>query len=304
MKRMLVIASFVMLLVFSLNTSVFAATEWDTFKTAMTGDVATVTLDANLVGEAEAITVTGTKTLNLGGKTLTLKEQLIVEGNLTITGGGKIFSNNVGDLIVVKPGATLTVDDVEIENTEYYASAIQILGTTGKTTLVNINEDAEITANYCAYVSKPGAQGVTVNVKGTLNGLYTENADKTKSNGGTPLYVNGLITNTGSDAPVINIYDTAVLMGDKTAAVYAAGYAVWNIKGGYFAGTEALSIKAGTFNIDGGQFYAYGEYVSPVTPEYNASESSGSAISVTSNQGYKAEKIEHVEDIIKEFFPE
>ena len=280
-----------MFLVFSLNTNVFAAgAEWDAFKVAMTDSTASVTLDADVVGEAETITVTGTKTLDLGGKTLTLKGQLIVEGNLTITGSGKVFSDNLGDMIVVKPGATLTVEDVELEATAYKAGAIQIYGTTGKNTIVNIEKDAKITANYAAYISQPGGQGITLNVKGKLYGLYTESG--TKTNGGKPLYVNGLVTDTSSNAPVINIYEGAELIADKTAAVYAAGYAVWNIYGGTFYGEEALSIKAGTFNIKGGTFYANGKFVDPVTPEYNASESSGSAISITSNKGYLAKKIE------------
>lgn len=305
MKRALVITIIAMLVFVAMPTSVFAASpEWEAFKTAITKTEGTVILTGDLVGEAEAVTVTGDITLDLAGKTLNLNEQLIVEGKLTIGGSGKVFSDTLGDMIVVRPGATLIVNDAIVEDTAYYAGAIQVFGETGKKTEVTINKDAEVTANYPVYISKPGGQGITINVYGKLNGIYTEKADKSESNGGIGLYVNGQVEDTSANAPVINVYEGAEVfgIGKESVAVYAAGYAVWNIEGGYFEGREALSIKSGTFNITGGTFYADGPYVSPVLPEYNGTECSGSAISMTSNQEYPKKIVMNIEnaDVISE----
>lgn len=295
MKKILAIVIIAMVALVAMPANVFAAdytvSDLSSFKTAMTESGETVTLTADVVSDTETITITGNKTLDLAGHTLTLNGQLIVEGNLTIGGSGKIFSDNLYDMILVKPGATLIVNDANLEATAFKAGAIQILGETGKNTQVTINKEAVITANYPAYISKPGGQGITVDIYGTLNGLYTETADKSKTNGGSAFYINGNVIDTSVNAAVVNVYEGATLTGDKAPAVYAAGYAVWNISGGSFTGTEALSIKAGTFNITGGSFVANGEKKDPKA-EGNASEESGAAISITSNKGYEAKKIE------------
>jgi len=286
MKKILFITSFMLIAVFAMSTTVYAAvevTDLNGLKLALTGNETEITLKND-------ITITGTETLDLAGKTITAEGTIIVEGNLSIDGGGTLKSTTLYDVIIVKPGATLTVDWVNIETTRFMGAGINIYGTTGKTTLVNINKDAEIKATYAALISKPGGQGITVNIRGTMLGLETKSGSDVA--GGVGFYINGFVTDTSANAPVVNVYDGAILEGDNSPAVYAAGYAVWNIQGGIFTGTEALSIKAGTFNITGGYFKATGEYINPVLPEHNGSESSGSAISMTSTAGYNAQKIE------------
>ena len=113
-----------------------------------------------------------------------------------------------------------------------------------------------------------------------------------------------ITTNGGIKAPTteeadfaeINIYYTAKITAvegntgnrnnDDGPAIYAAGYAVWNIYGGYIHGSEALSIKGGEFYITGGELKGTGKFNSEPDAYNNGSEATGSAISITENQKY------------------
>lgn len=279
MKKILFIASFALLLVFSLSTNVYAASaEWDAFKTEMTGSTGTATLTAELVGEAEAITVTGDITLDLGGKTLILNEQIIVEGSLTIT-NGTINTDTVSRPIDVMAGGALTISNATLKNTVEAGSIVRVYGTETAgttTTKVSVAKDATLDAWRPIMVvgTGSGAFGVEVDVAGTLKSVYYG------------LYVNGSVKGTEENVPEIKVATTAKVTSTTGPAVYAAGYANWTIDGGYFEGTEALSIKAGSFDINGGTFKATGTFVNPIAPEYSATEDSGAAISITSNKTY------------------
>lgn len=276
MKKILFIAAFMLVMIFAMSTSVYAAN--------------TTTLDTDIELTTNVV-VTDEQVLDLNGKTLTLNASIIVEngGSLTITGNGKIYIYSLTRPIDVMAGGTLVVENGTIENVTSGGSGIRVYGTatdTGVKTNVTIAKDATVISdnNFGVFISPTGngAYGVTINVDGTI-----------LSNTGAPLYINGIIgknNNTTGNVPVINVSSTAKITS-KDAAVYAAGYAIWNIKGGYIEGAEALSIKAGKFNITGGTFKATGAYVDPVTPEYSASEMSGSAISITANSDY-AGKVE------------
>ena len=123
------------------------------------------------------------------------------------------------------------------------------------------------------------AYGVQIDMYGTAIG----NTDS-GGNSGAAIYINGQIQDK-ENCPVINIYDGAVLTG-ASCAVYAAGYAQWNISGGSFTGTEALSLKSGEWNISGGTFAATGEFVDPAEANGNGSEETGAAVGITSTYNH------------------
>ncbi|MDO4507954.1 MAG: hypothetical protein Q4B65_01005 [Candidatus Saccharibacteria bacterium] len=98
----------------------------------------------------------------------------------------------------------------------------------------------------------------------------------------------GAITINGnnSEANIVNINATADLSGD--IGIYGAGNATWNIvEGAKVTGVEsALGIKAGTWNISGGEFKATGAFVDAVTGNNNGINASGSAIQIEENEAY------------------
>ncbi len=137
--------------------------------------------------------------------------------------------------------------------------------------------------------------GVEIDIYGTVRGLQPGDGDYSYAYGTGGITVNGTIKNT-TNFPVINIHPGAVVSGangnygntnyDDGPAIYAAGYAEWNISGGTISGDEALSIKSGKFNITGGEFIATGEFQDPATSWGNGTEATGAAISITTNNSY------------------
>ena len=137
--------------------------------------------------------------------------------------------------------------------------------------------------------------GVKIDIHGTVRGLQPGDCEYSYTYGTGGITVNGTIKNT-DNYPVINIYPGAVVSGangncgdtnyDDGPAIYAAGYAKWNISGGTISGDEALSIKSGKFNITGGEFIATGVFQDPATSWGNGTEATGAAISITTHNGY------------------
>lgn len=286
MKRFLTITFIVlfMLLGMALNVQAAEVTTW----TGLVEELANGT-DTE-VTLTTTVSVEDTQTLKLNGKKLTLKDSLVVDGGkLTITGNGTIVTAEADPLINVKNGGTLILENGTYEVTTYYGAAIQMTGAAIDTevkTKVEIGKDASITANYPVFIPKQGAFGVVVDVYGKLRSVPTVHPTTGKVQYGAALYINGQITATTGNIPVINVYEGATVLGEETEAIYAAGYGIWNIFGGYFEGTDAISIKGGEFNITGGTFKAYGEFDPDPAPNNNGSEATGSAISVTGNDGY------------------
>lgn len=252
----------------------------------------TVTQDITFTSN---IVVKGTKTLDLNGYTLTLgnnKVEIVGEdqnANLTVIDNGEkgtvIASNRAFE---VTYGGTLNVTKATINASQ----GIGIWGyedpTSVKTT-VTVRED--VTMNVINsegngagiavfYDEDKGSYGVVVDFYGTIHA--------NENNGFT---INGKVNKDGENVPVFNIYDSASIDAPTGVAIYGAGYAEWNIFGGSFSGPESLSIKAGIYNITGGEFHATGEFFDPALEYDNGSESTGAAISVTANDSY-AMKVE------------
>ena len=295
MKKFLTITIIALVALIALSTNVNATettvSTWNDLKTALAGtEYDTITLQ-------NTITVSTEETLDLNSKTVILNQKLIVDGDeLTITGNGKITSSLAGDLIVVKPGSSLIVENGILENTAYDNGVVRIEGNstdTDEKTTLTVKADAKLRGNYCIYLPSSGGFGVVINVYGTLEGITDTNG---YNKGSIGISVNGTLQSTTGNVPEINIYKGAVITveegetgdvnDDDAPAIYAAGYAIWNISGGSITGSEALSIKAGKFNITGGIFAGNGKYVNPATPEGSGSEATGSAISITANSGY------------------
>ena len=286
----------------SINVNALEVDTWEELETCLAGSETTCTVTDSL-----SLT-TGSKTLALNGTTVVLEKTIEVSGTatLTINGTGNVNGSVSTGLINVKKGGTLTVNGGSFRNEAAAAKCFGIYGSEtddSVKTILTIAEGVKLSANYGVVVgyastTSQASYGVEVNYAGDYEGL-TENG--TYKDGTIGISTNGYIKKTTGNVPVINITGGSIktkegttgnLNKDDAPAIYAAGYAKWNISGGVIEGSEALSIKAGEFNVTGGTLKAFGVYVDPADPYNNGSEATGAAISITANDGYaKAVKV-------------
>ena len=248
MKKFLTI-TFVALLVLigmSINVQAASVTTWSELVDELANGTDT---EVTLSGD---VSVTDNQTLNLNGKTLNLTKTLVVDGGkLTITGNGKVVTTVVDPLIHVLNGGTLTLENGTYESTTYYGAAIQVTGSATDTevkTKVSIAKDVSITANYPVFIPKQGGFGVVVDVYGKLHSITTTNGVKTQYGAG--LYINGKLDSTTGNVPVINVYEGASVTAQDSTAVYAAGFGIWNISGGYFEKLYQLKVESSILQVE------------------------------------------------------
>lgn len=196
--------------------------------------------------------------LNLNGYTLTQTSSAYVrKGALTIEGEGTI---------------NYTGSDV----------AFWVIGSNNATaenySVLNIGEKVTYNAlngyGICSdqYSSSKSSYGVVVNIAGTVNSRYFA------------IYVNGNVQALTGNVPVYNVAKTAKLTSVPSIAMYAAGYAIWNIEG-ELSGDTPIYVKAGTVNLNGAKVTATGAKVAPV-PNGNGANNTGDAIILDSKKGY------------------
>lgn len=217
---------------------------------------------------------------------MTNSDTLLVRNKITFDLGGKKLTTSAH--FVVLPGEG-TNPDVTIKNgtIELTDKDIQLVVQSAATkntanTKLTIEKDATILNN------SEGKGVAAIMVQSRANDAYDATVDIKGTLKGTTFAIttHGDMNKVDAQAPVINIYDTAKLTAVSGPAIYAAGYATWNIKGGEFTGTEGLSAKSGIINISGGEFYAKGEYVENPVASGNGPENTGAALSFTSNNTY------------------
>ena len=205
--------------------------------------------------------------INLNGKTVSIVDNCFsLEGaNVSISGNGRLVrTGSSTNALFWLYGSTESVSDY---------------------TVLSIGKDVVLEAPYAIAVNKNSASkegkscGVVVNLNGTINASVCG------------VYTNGTCNSMDEEAPVFNI-DGAKISASY-GGIYAAGYAVWNIKDTMIESANALSLKSGSFTIDGGSFRSTGEYSEPAEDSSNGSVDTGAALSMTSNDGY-AKKLDVV----------
>lgn len=309
MKNLKFLVLAIVLMFGLINVNALDVTNFEGLKQCLAGSETTCTVkdDISLTGtETEKVN----ETLTLNGKTVVLEKTIVVNeyATLTINGDGKVEGAVETGLINIKNGGTLIVNGGSFTNTAEAAKCFGIYGTAtdnGVKTTLTIGEGVNLVANYGILVGRVGTDssyGVVVNYAGNFEGLTGNGNYK---NGNIGITTNGNITAKTGNVPVINITGGSItgvegtsgdVNYDDSPAVYAAGYAIWNISGGTLTGSEALSIKAGEFNITGGTFRAFGEVHDPAEPNSNASEATGAAISITANKNYAKNVTLNIED--------
>ena len=297
MKKMLKVFTLMLAVMFMANINVSAATinNWADVKACLTATgTATCETSAAITADNEKITATGEKTLILGD-TLTLKQRIKVENGAKLVVKGDITVDGLY-IFIADTGSTLELENGTFKslsrsvNGSSVALAVSVFGgatSSADKTYVKIGKDVKtVDAGVAIFDTANAAYGVTIDVYGDIS--MTKNGDVTYNSFST---LGNITAKTGDNLPVINFYNGASVTNEGAPAIYAAGYAIWNFEEGTsFTGSEALSIKAGKFNINGGTFVANGAYVSPeqVQANNNGTEDTGAAISITGNDGYAA----------------
>ena len=113
--------------------------------------------------------------------------------------------------------------------------------------------------------------GVEINFFGSTNGA---------------IYTNGRCNKTTGSVTKVDLTGAVIGADNTKAGIYAAGYAEWTLKDTTITGGTALSVKSGTFVIDGGTYTANGAYAVPGSDDGNSAVLTGAALSMTSNKGY------------------
>ena len=259
------------------------------------------------IGEQEYTTLTKAVEEVEDGQTITLLKNVEVTTPITLKGTNVTLDLNKFT-ISSSVGTVLVIGDGNVSSSISIKNGKVISEKTGSNTAVAVSKNTKLTVEYNAEIVGPyglgtsdtnsadAGSGVVIDVYGIVRGINNTDGENYPGEGGSVgIGINGNIKSTIEYAK-INIHPGAVVRGTNgtssnanTAdgpAIYAAGYAEWNISGGTITGDEALSIKSGKFNITGGTFTATGKYIDPATAYGNGTEATGAAISITSNDSY------------------
>ncbi|MCD7823759.1 MAG: hypothetical protein LUG86_07085 [Oscillospiraceae bacterium] len=244
----------------STNAYYYTSVE-DAFTAASDGCTVTLLADASMTSY---YTVSGGKSITLDLDGYTLETKLNVRnGSLTVKNGtisGTQPLNVYGSAEDVSGYSTLTIEDTVTISDAYWGICL----------FPNTNSD------------KLG-YGATINLYGKI----------ISEDDSTGIFISGNLGNSSetasamaasSNASVVNIYGT-ITTGNQAVAMN--GYAIVNVNSGAkITGSEAIGVKRGVLNVSGGELTATGDYVDPATANYNGTESTGAAISVTSTYNY------------------
>jgi len=281
-------------LIFMFPKSIYAATSWDEFVVELSNDENIINIENNISGNSN-ITISKDKTINLNGFNISSKIITIDNAEVNIN-NGKITSTASNTLSIVN-GGVVNLNNSTIENTKNGGYSVYIKGTStddGIKTKLKIDSDSIVSANFALGIQKNenASYGVVLDVYGSIIG---ENTINTYNYGGVGIHVMNYIKPNNGNVPEINIYDGANIIAkqgnsgdvnaDDAPAIYAEGYARFNITGGIIKGSEAITAFSSEFNISGGELIGMGDF-HEVQLESNKSVATGSAIALIENSSF------------------
>lgn len=217
---------------------------------------------------SESIIINGSKNIiiNLNNHTVSAPERpfIIYNANVTFNGPGVI---------------------TETENDRYAAIHVEGSNTDKENyTVVTVGEKVTLKGWSGIFIAKDiggtyNNYGVVVNLAGKV--IVPAEESHVPGHG---IYINGQNKNIEGNVPIINLNGASIK--STGTGIYAAGYAKWNLNNSEITAPDALSIKAGTFVIDGGKYTSTGTFADPSEDTSNGSVETGAALSMTSNNGY------------------
>ena len=266
-KTKLFLTALISMFAFTCGVKAVEVKTAEELKTCLVKDGSVCTLSKSLENISTIDLAEVNATLDLNGNSITFAENKrlnIKKGNFIIKGKGKISESKPSTAPVVIYGSINKTD------TNY--------------TTVTIEKDVILEGKYGSFISLnkdsnkvSHAYGTTVNINGTLKGIK-------EGDSGAGFYINGLLQDV-ENAPVININSSANLNGNG-GAIYAAGYAVWNIKDANLNGKEyGVALKAGKFNFNNTKIENNGEKKEG-TYNGNGVDPAGATFQIESNNSY------------------
>ena len=281
-------------LIFMFPKSIYAATSWDEFIAELSNDENIINIENNIIGNSN-ITISKDKTINLNGFNI-CSGAITVDGVEVNINDGKITSTDSNTLSIIN-GGVVNLNSSTIENTKHGGYSVYIKGASsdnGVKTKLMIDNKSTVSANFALGIQKNGSAsyGVVIDVYGSIIG---ENTINTYNYGGVGIHVMNYIKPSNGNVPEINIYDGANVIAkqgnsgdinaDDAPAIYAEGYARFNITGGTVKGSEAITAFSSEFNITGGELIGMGDF-HEAQLESNKSVATGSAIALIENSSF------------------
>ena len=142
-------------------------------------------------------------------------------------------------------------------------------------TVVNIGKDITLRGWTGVFIDQDKGLCYGVKVDCSAKIEKTEAFEKDASG----IYINGSIKATEGNVPVVNLDGCRINV--KSAGIYAAGFARWNLKNcDIVAENAAVEIRVGEMVIDGGKYEATADQLT-VTPNGNGATVEGAAIGVS-----------------------
>lgn len=286
---------FLFLILFLIPKTVSAATDWEEFVFAISSDDEIIEIENDIIGDKD-IVIAKDKAINLNGYCISSAGSITIDGAEVKISNGKITSTDNNTLSIIN-GASVSLNESIVENTGYGGYSIYIKGANVdndvKTKLL-IDSGSSVISNFALGIQRNGlaSYGVEVDVYGSIIG---ENTINTYNYGAVGIHVFSNISKSEGNVPKINIYDGANIIAkqgnngdinaDDAPAIYAEGYAKWNIFGGTIKGSEAITAFAGEFNIFDGNLIGIGDFYDTQI-ESNKSIATGSAITLVENSNF------------------
>lgn len=181
-------------------------------------------------------------------------------GKLTLTGEGRVYEQApyFGPILIM--GSTEDIADYSV---------------------VDVGKDVTLEGWAPLFIDNNAgcAYGVKVTMAGTANSVKD-----IAGAGGHGVYINGSIKKIEGNVPQITLTETSKVTSLGNG-IYAAGYAHWMLAGD-ISGSDALSIKSGTFIITGGDYLGTGSFADSAEAHGNGSENTGAAVTITTNDNY------------------
>lgn len=278
-------------------------TNWNEFINHLTNDTEIIELENDIIGDSD-VNITKDKTLNLNGYKIISTRNISIEGAEVNIINGKITSTANNTLNIIN-GGSVNLNNSTIENTNSGGYSIYIKGyadDNGIKTKLLIDKNSIISANFALGIQRNGyaSYGVIVDIYGSVIG---ENTINSYNYGAVGIHILNNIKPIEGNIPEINVYEGANIIAkeghtgdinaDDAPAIYAEGYARWNIKGGIIKGSEAITAFAGEYNISGGELIGIGDFHESQI-EANKSLATGSAIALAENSSFSGNIIMNI----------
>ena len=260
----------------SVTTAAWADGEGTTANVAKIGETGYATLEEAIKAAAD-------------GNTIVLQDNVTLTNALTIEKSGVAFIIDLGGKTlsgrVNIKGGTVTITNGKVVGEQ----PLNVYGSAAAATnfsVLNIESDVVVnkkgddknsavifdSLNDAGKNSKVG-YGAVINISGTVYGT---------------VFVSGNLGNDSQytdemrDSNVINVKSGAEIYTTADQGIAMNGAAVVNIENGAsVTGREAVGVKRGALNVNGGTLTAVGAKVEPVQGNTNGTEKSGAAVSVT-----------------------